>query len=52
MSAEDLGKDLSVFEPIQRAEKLMSEAYGISFVTLEESVRGDALELLNQGIRD
>ncbi|CAG9983179.1 unnamed protein product [Clonostachys byssicola] len=43
----DEGKDLSTFEPIRRAEDLLLEAYGTGFVSLEESVKGNAVDLVS-----
>lgn len=39
-------KDLSNFEGVQRSEQLLREAYGVGFTGLEESVKGNAAELL------
>lgn len=41
----DNTRDLSVFEPSQRAEQLLREAYGLSFTGLEESVKQNAADL-------
>ncbi|KAM6540363.1 hypothetical protein FALCPG4_002081 [Fusarium falciforme] len=41
----DEGEDLSVVEPIRRAEELLMEAYGAGFISLEESVKGNAADL-------
>ena len=41
----DNTRDLSVFEPSQRAEQLLKEAYGNSFTGLEESVKSNAADL-------
>ena len=38
-------RDLSTFEPSQRAEQLLKEAYGIGFSDLEKSVQGNAADL-------
>ncbi|CAG9952653.1 unnamed protein product [Clonostachys rosea f. rosea IK726] len=43
----DEGKDLSIFEPIRRAEDLLLEAYRTGFVSLEESVKGNAADLVS-----
>ncbi|RSL67566.1 hypothetical protein CEP53_002970 [Fusarium sp. AF-6] len=40
-------EDLAVFEPTQRAEKLLVEVYGAGFASLEESVLANAAELVN-----
>lgn len=42
----DDGQDLSVIEPIQRAEQLLKEAYGTGFIGLEESVKANAADLV------
>lgn len=39
------GEDISIVEPIPRAEKLLKEAYGTGFLNLEESVKGNAAGL-------
>ncbi|KAF5007193.1 hypothetical protein FDECE_6455 [Fusarium decemcellulare] len=39
------GEDLSKFEPLERAEQLLTEAYGTRFVSLEESVKANASDL-------
>ena len=41
--------DLSTFEAAGRAEELLSGAYGAGFVGLEESVRGNAADLMASG---
>lgn len=41
----DTEQDLSTFEPIQRAEQLLKEAYGTGFIGLEESVKANAADL-------
>ncbi|KAH8896159.1 aldehyde reductase [Thozetella sp. PMI_491] len=38
-------RDLSTYQPSQRAEQLLRESYGTGFVGLEESVRGNAADL-------
>lgn len=42
----DKQKDLSIFEPAKRAEQLHKEAYGVGFIDLEESVKGNAADLI------
>lgn len=39
-------RDLSIVEPIKRAEQLLKEAYGNGFIGLEESVRGNAADFV------
>lgn len=39
-------RDLSIVEPIKRAEQLLKEAYGIGFIGLDESVRGNAADFV------
>ena len=44
-------KDLSTFEPIHRAEQLHKQAYGRGFTNLENSVRGNAADLVEIELR-
>lgn len=37
----DKEQDLSTFEPAKRAEQLYADAYGVGFINLEESVKGE-----------
>lgn len=43
----DHRRDLSTFEPAKRAEQLHIDAYGTGFISLEESVQGNAAEFLD-----
>ncbi|KAL3472585.1 hypothetical protein BJX99DRAFT_235214 [Aspergillus californicus] len=47
-SVADNGRDLSVFEGIDRAEKLLKEAYGVGFIAFEDCVRGNAAALAGE----
>ena len=40
------GEDVSTFEGKDRAAELLKRAYGMGFATLEESVRGNAADLV------
>lgn len=42
----DKQRDLSTFQPAKRAEQLHLDAYGVGFINLEDSVRGNAADLI------